>query len=344
MLTPEKLNAILGDVFGIDPPPPDVDLVEDGLLDSLMLVTLLAELESTFSIRIPLENLDLEELRTVAGLSGLVERQLSSNGADVAASGDELVVPLRTGHGPPVILVPGAGGSPSQLLPLAQALETTRPVYGLDLASSEDLERPPRVEDIADAYAQAIGSVPEQGPCVLCGVSFGGLIAFEMARRLDPLGRPVERVVLMDARLAPRSLSKRAYWSFRLTQPFRILRFVLTDFRTRAPDVTRRAFRRLSRHRLLTSKTSHKPQWATVANVAGAAYRPGAYDGTVTLFVTSAPPMTSFRPERVWSRRVRGDFSVEQVPGEHADFLKVPQLGVVAERFSSLLTASGESG
>lgn len=53
----------------------DADLLSSGLLDSLALVDLLARLEQAWSITIPLDQLDLEDVRSVRRIAALVARQ-----------------------------------------------------------------------------------------------------------------------------------------------------------------------------------------------------------------------------------------------------------------------------
>ncbi len=53
----------------------DDDVFESGLLDSLGLVSLVAEIEERFGMRIPFETLDIDEFRTVRSLARLVEGQ-----------------------------------------------------------------------------------------------------------------------------------------------------------------------------------------------------------------------------------------------------------------------------
>ena len=53
----------------------DVDVFEDGLLDSLGLVMLVSEIEERFGLRIPFETLEIDEFRTVRSLARVVEAQ-----------------------------------------------------------------------------------------------------------------------------------------------------------------------------------------------------------------------------------------------------------------------------
>ena len=52
---------------------PEDDLLASGVLDSLTLIQLLVHLEEHFSIRIPLEDLDIEDLRSIRSIARLVE-------------------------------------------------------------------------------------------------------------------------------------------------------------------------------------------------------------------------------------------------------------------------------
>jgi acyl carrier protein len=69
-----EIIAIFRDVLAIEVPSPDADVIEAGLLDSLALVTLIFELEQRTGVDMPLESLDLDDLRTVHRMAGVLER------------------------------------------------------------------------------------------------------------------------------------------------------------------------------------------------------------------------------------------------------------------------------
>jgi D-alanine--poly(phosphoribitol) ligase subunit 2 len=73
MSTPARIDRIFRDALEIEPPAPDVDLVEAGILDSLALVTLLFEIEEQLGVRIPLEDLEIDDVRTSGRLAALVD-------------------------------------------------------------------------------------------------------------------------------------------------------------------------------------------------------------------------------------------------------------------------------
>jgi acyl carrier protein len=66
------VTGIFRDALNLVPPSPDTDLFAEGALDSLLLVDLLFKLEQHFSIRIPLEQIELDHFRSVASIAGFL--------------------------------------------------------------------------------------------------------------------------------------------------------------------------------------------------------------------------------------------------------------------------------
>jgi D-alanine--poly(phosphoribitol) ligase subunit 2 len=67
-----QLATVFADVTGSNPPDPDADLIEGGVLDSLALVELLVAIEQELGIVVPAERLEIERFRTLARLAELV--------------------------------------------------------------------------------------------------------------------------------------------------------------------------------------------------------------------------------------------------------------------------------
>ena len=77
----ENLRALFVRTFHIEVPSTDTDLLESGILDSFQLVELLFQLESEFGIRIAIEDIDLEDLRTLERIARLVTASPEGAGA-----------------------------------------------------------------------------------------------------------------------------------------------------------------------------------------------------------------------------------------------------------------------
>ena len=71
MLFREKLN--------VEVPSEDVDIIEEGLLDSLGLVQLLLHIEQEFQVSVNLGDLEIDTFRTVRNISGFLESRLDSS-------------------------------------------------------------------------------------------------------------------------------------------------------------------------------------------------------------------------------------------------------------------------
>lgn len=68
----ERLAALFVESFHIDMPSPDIDLLDTGILDSFQLVELVYQLEQRFGSPIAIEDIDLDDLRTVSRIAQLV--------------------------------------------------------------------------------------------------------------------------------------------------------------------------------------------------------------------------------------------------------------------------------
>ncbi len=351
----DEVSDLLREVVGVPPPAGHVDLIESGLIDSLALISLLAELEQAFSIEIPLEDLSLQDIQTLDRLVSLVERLPRRDAGDRVLTAHPLVVSLREGGGrPPLFLFPNVMGAPLALRPLALALETDRPIYGLAPLAHEHRTPGLGVEEIAEHYVAAVRAHGDPRGCVIGGVSFGGLVAFEVARRLRDAGEEIGRLLLLDTRPAARSLGPTAYAGFRLLQPLHVLRDVVPDLRSRAPEAIRRARGLLNvaaqtrleagfrppppREQAVVADPAQEDEaWSRFAHQAGQAYRPGRYGGDVSLYVTARRPLSTFKPESVWSRVIDGDLTIHGIPGTHLDFLRDGWLEGMAVRLSTVL-------
>lgn len=68
------VRRILRDDLHLEPPDDQSDLIDSGLLDSLSFVELLYQIENRFGVRAAVEELDLDDFRSVARIAGFVRR------------------------------------------------------------------------------------------------------------------------------------------------------------------------------------------------------------------------------------------------------------------------------
>jgi len=80
----EHLDALFVECFHIEVPSSDTDLLETGILDSLQFVELLLQLEQRFGFRIRIDDIALDDLRTLARIARLVVAKAGKAGAPAA--------------------------------------------------------------------------------------------------------------------------------------------------------------------------------------------------------------------------------------------------------------------
>lgn len=70
------LHALFSETLNVDVPSADADLIDSGLLDSLRLVELLLHIEGSLGCRVPLEEIDLDDLRSVNRIARMIAARM----------------------------------------------------------------------------------------------------------------------------------------------------------------------------------------------------------------------------------------------------------------------------
>ncbi|WP_370683376.1 amino acid adenylation domain-containing protein [Pseudomonas syringae pv. atrofaciens] len=158
---------------------------------SIAAIKMAYEIGRAFSVEVPVRVILGHP--TIEALGGWLR-----SGASLAAAQDNLIEFRRGAGRRNVVCIHPAGGTAFCYLSLAKELPESIGVYGVQspgLNPGESTE--PSVEAMADAYLRRIAALTSQ-PLVLTGLSFGGLVAYEMARRLTAAGHRQVTVVLLD--------------------------------------------------------------------------------------------------------------------------------------------------
>lgn len=165
---------------------PEEDVLAAGL-SSLGLATAAARLGAILNRPVPVTL--LIEHRTVAALAKALARDQAW----------DAVVPLTAGTQEPLICVHPIAGDVSAFLDLSRALPASLPIWALQAPGLEPGQTPlSRVEDLAAANLAALARRGLPAPSRLAGYSFGGLVAYDMARQLVARGAPPRHVILID--------------------------------------------------------------------------------------------------------------------------------------------------
>jgi D-alanine--poly(phosphoribitol) ligase subunit 2 len=72
----DQIIQLFAEKLNIEVPSADADLIETGLLDSLRLVELLLEIEASLGCRIPVDEIDLDDLRSVSRIAKLIAARM----------------------------------------------------------------------------------------------------------------------------------------------------------------------------------------------------------------------------------------------------------------------------
>jgi acyl carrier protein len=70
--TVDRVRLLIREVLSVEVPRGDTDMIDSGLLDSLALVSLIAEIELEFQLEIPLDDLDVDQFRSAERIAQLV--------------------------------------------------------------------------------------------------------------------------------------------------------------------------------------------------------------------------------------------------------------------------------
>ncbi|HXH10352.1 MAG TPA: amino acid adenylation domain-containing protein, partial [Alphaproteobacteria bacterium] len=170
---------------------------------SLLAIRLMVLIEERMGQELPLAT--LFQAPTIEQLAAILRRE--------EAGSEPTLVPLQAlGTKPALFLVPGAGGTVLYLNEVANHLGPDQPVYAFQARGLDGRSEPyTSVPALAEHYIEAMRSMQPEGPYLLGGHSFGGRVAFEMARGLERLGQKVQQLILLDC-IAPQPEAESDDW------------------------------------------------------------------------------------------------------------------------------------
>ncbi|AOR32332.1 hypothetical protein BFF78_15765 [Streptomyces fodineus] len=181
--------------------------------NSLGAVRVVGAVRRQWEVRLPLSA--LAQGHTIARLAALLDGE-----QDPAETGQpSCLVPLQTGTGSPtVVFVHPLGGGVLWYRFLARMLPQDVRCLGVQALGLRPEAEPHRdIPSMAEHYLKELSSVCPPGELLLVGYSFGGLVAYEMAHRLEREGSPPRGVAVLDAAVpdgdAPTTGRARLLWS-----------------------------------------------------------------------------------------------------------------------------------
>ncbi len=229
---------------------------------------------------------------------------------------------------------------------LAERLECDRPVCGVYIEEEvslmhEDydpkvLEVFSSVENIAERYEKSIRAFQPKGPYYLCGLSFGGVTAVEVARRLVAAGEEVKVVAMFDSWLPGfhnqlpvfKRLWLHAIEAVKQGLPYLLQKLQsISEQRQLAQGISR------SRHR----GADENDVRSQARQLASSQYCPALFDHEVVLFTAEDRNRFELADDYLGWQGVIKSLSVYTVPGDHLEILKPGNVDVLARQLSPYL-------
>jgi thioesterase domain-containing protein len=189
------LQQIWGEVLGVHHVGLDDDFFDLGG-HSLLAAKMVNQLERTTGYHVPLAT--LFNASTVRGFAAALVGQSAPDMTD----GIREVQAGTAGWTPFFMLTGDLMGGGFYSRQLANALDTDQPFYSVPPLPPSPDPRLATIEGMAAAHLDEIRRLQPVGPYRLGGYCIGGLIAYEIAARLQEAGEEVELLLLVDS-LAP---------------------------------------------------------------------------------------------------------------------------------------------
>jgi amino acid adenylation domain-containing protein len=318
---------------------------------SMLAVRLMAEVRKWLGIELPLAT--LFHGPSIEQLAAAIREQAAP------APAEPLVAIQPHGARPPFFCVHPGSGDIFYYVQWARHLGSDQPFYGLQdpkLFAESDVYTP--LGEMATAYIAALRAAQPVGPYRLGGWSFGGHVAFEMARQLRARGEEVALLAIIDTG-APAYVQKKfegvddaqllamlalesvpAGKSFpELTEELR--RFGDTDEQVQHVVEYLRAHGKASALPLFAENFMKRAFRLFASRVVVLReYEPGPYDGQITLLraIDRLLDSDEERDDHTWGwDRLASHVRVRSVPGNHATLGKEPHVRVLATHLRACL-------
>lgn len=293
----------------------------------------------------------------------LLEQRLKGTGATAPSEhAAGYLVPLQTGQAAcrPLFLVHPVDGRASCYIDLARYLDPDQPCYGIQAAGDT---MPTSIEALAAGYIQLIRDTQVEGPYLLGGWSFGGVVAFEMAQQLRAQQHTVALLTIIDSQFMASPARAQVDdevvdmigFALALGLPLKFgdsaqltldqqYAQALGYLRTLKPE-ERLAYVLAQAQQARLATASYSPEQLRLAfhiyqaNVrAMKQYRPHPYHGRIFWFEAGdrlGSPATNH--PLAWKEIAAGELNVHTVAGHHYSILREPQVQVVAAQLQAQL-------
>ncbi|MBE9121080.1 amino acid adenylation domain-containing protein [Tychonema sp. LEGE 07199] len=308
---------------------------------SLLAARLLAEIEKIFGKKLPLST--IFQSPTVEQLADILrEPEWSSPSPSMV-----VIQPGTGSYKPPLFCIHVLGRGLEFYRPLLNHLEQSQAILGLSTQIMDEKLAPPnRVEELAAYYIKEMQVFQPHGPYFLLGVSFGGTVAFEIARQLDAKGEKVALLGLLDTygpdafkNLSQVKRGQRAMKVLHLT-PGVFVRKTQSNLAGKVESITNQIWRISSKfYRAIGRPLPIELENFTHRELNEEALRhyvAGVYSGGATIFkAVDSAILFDADPELGWGEVVTGGIEIHEIPSDHLGMLQEPHVRILAEKLQA---------
>ncbi len=315
---------------------------------SLLAARLLAEIEKVFGKNLPLST--IFQSPTVEQLADILrEPEWSSPSPSMV-----VIQPGTGSYKPPLFCIHVLGRGLEFYRPMLAYLDPSQAVLGLSTQIMDEKLAPPnRVENLAAYYIKEMRTFQPHGPYFLLGVSFGGTVAFEMARQLDAKGEKVALLGLLDTYgpAALRNLSeiKKSRYTMKFLRhtPAVFLEKLKINLAGKIERLTHIQWRILCKF----YRAMGRPMPIYLENFthrelnedALRHYVAGVYSGGATIFkAVESAILFGVDRELGWGELVMEGIEVYDIPSHHLGMLKEPDVRVLGEKLQAAVDRARE--
>jgi thioesterase domain-containing protein len=327
----------------------------------MLVVRMFGQIQEEFGVNLPLTTLFRD-----ATIHYLAEQIRAHVGISTWSS---LVEIQPHGGKKPVFCVHGITGDVYWFGDLTRYMSPDQPVWGLQAKGLDGVQEPlSDIESIAAHYVREIRRFQPDGPYLIMGYSFGGSVAFEMARQLEAQGQIVDLLAILD-----HAMDNSGYYQVKLGLRFILgalsnLPYRLSDFLRLRPDQIvarlRRKFRVFEKKLVLLVNPGndrsrsvqasdliddarklpeHIQKLIEINEQAATRYIPGSYSGRVTLLRSRGGRLLcTHDPEMGWGRFAQ-QVEVVTIPGSHLRIFQEPHIRKLAGALQSCLDRAQEN-
>lgn len=243
----------------------------------------------------------------------------------------------------PFFCVPPSLSQGEILEPIARKLDHNQPFYGLLFSGVDGVSVPHEsIREMAEYNIAAMRIIQPEGPYLLGGMCFGGIVAFEMAQQLYQEGSEIALLAIMDSSYAPKQHKSLEYYMFGVRTLINSIMFQ-GKRPLRIPGTRERLEVRVKENDELIDKLV---QLASNHAIARAKYLSDPYPGKITFFSTQR--RIAERLKSMWQEATLQPMDIIPIAGTHgssrrgefieeSQFMGGPNLDILIQKLGECL-------